>query len=132
MANFTAIRVEFGSGIPEIPINFTASCGFAQGTMDLSWTDVSDNENSFRIYRSTNGIDFVYVNSVAENVNTFIATSVVNFQQNWFRVSAYNTEGESGYAQTGPLDCLWITQPTIAWMPRIRRLGRRTLGRFPR
>lgn len=111
MSNVSALIVGFGSDIPNPPIDVIATCGISLSTINLSWTDNSDNENSFKIYKSTDGTNFSYINSVFAGVTTYTATEITNLQNYWFRVTAYNTAGESAYTQFGPLNCNWVPTP---------------------
>lgn len=69
------------------------------GSMDLGWTDNSWDEDSFFVYKSTNGTSFDKVASLDANVVTYSdATLSVNTRY-WWRVTAYhNTNGESNFA----------------------------------
>lgn len=121
MANTTAVIVLFGSGIPEAPTNLLATLDTVVGTVNLSWYDASDNENNFRIYKSIDGINFTYVNSIDSNLTSYSIGEIINKQNYWFRVSACNTAGESTYAQFGSLNCDW---GTFYYIPKMKRISR--------
>lgn len=126
MANTSAVIVIFGTGVPEAPTNLVATLSTIVGTVNLTWDDNSDNENNFSIYKSTNGSNFTLVNSVNMNTTSYSVTGIVNKQNYWFRVIAYNTAGESDYTQFGPLNCDWGTFYYIPYMRR-ESLHRRNL-----
>lgn len=121
MANTTAVIVIFGTGLPEAPTNLVATLSTIVGTVNLTWDDNSDNENNFSIYKSTNGSAFTLVNSVNMNTTSYSVTNIINKQNYWFRVTAYNTAGESAYAPFGPLNCDW---GTFYYTPKMRRISR--------
>jgi len=85
--------------VPNAPSNLqlTASSSTA---IDLSWTDNSDNEDGFKIYR---GISSTYVNqhiaTVGNNVTTYQDSGLSPSTRYYYRVYAYNSSGNSsGYA----------------------------------
>ncbi len=73
----------------------------AQEKLTLHWSDNSDNEDGFQIERSTDGVSFALIATVARNVTTFTDTIEGRSTDYWYRVNAYNQSGKSGYA--GPL-----------------------------
>ena|GEM_PF-2070936 len=88
------------SGVTEPPLapsNLTATA-VACDQVDLAWTDNSDNETSFKIERSINGIDFSQIDSVGANVTTYNDTTVAEMTTYWYRVRASNSAGDSDYS----------------------------------
>lgn len=84
---------------PAAPSNLSANAA-ACNRINLTWTDNSDNENSFKIERSTNGTTFTEIASVALNTTSYSDTSVVASTQYWYRVRASNGGGYSNYSNT--------------------------------
>jgi PKD repeat protein len=84
---------------PVAPSNLTANA-VACDQVDLAWTDNSDNESSFKIERSINGIDFSQIDSVGANVTTYSDTMVAESTTYWYRVRASNSAGDSAYSNT--------------------------------
>ena len=87
-----------GSGptIPADPSGFSASAT-SPSTIDLSWSDNSSDESSFKIERRTGGGSFSQISTVGSNVTTF-ADSGLNASTTYtYRVRANNSAGDSQY-----------------------------------
>ncbi|MCI0470946.1 MAG: trypsin-like peptidase domain-containing protein [Candidatus Aminicenantes bacterium] len=84
---------------PAAPSNLAANASTCN-KIDLTWTDNSDNESSFKIERSTNGVNFSEIASVGANVTSFSDTTAAENTTYWYRVRAYNSGGYSGYSNT--------------------------------
>lgn len=76
-------------------------------TIILNWQDNSGNEDGFKIYKSTDGITFNLEATLGVGIITYTSPSIIDGQQYWFRVTAFNTQGESAYVQAGPVYCNW-------------------------
>ena len=82
--------------------------GVTSSTITFGWTDRSSNENGFNIYRwSGAAVDFVYLDHTAANVHTYTDRNLPCDAQQWYKVTAFNTDGES--ARTG-----WLEARTAA------------------
>jgi len=68
-------------------------------TVNLKWTDNSTNENGFRIERKT-GASGTYseITAVGANVSSYSNSGVSTNQIYYYRLRAYNSEGNSGYS----------------------------------
>ena len=108
--------------------SITATTPGASGTIVLNWTDDSSNEDGFKIYKSTDGINFVYLDTVGAGVTTYTATGIVSGQQYWFSVQAYNALGENPYVQMGPLLCSGIGI-NVNWTKVTGATGYKVYGR---
>jgi hypothetical protein len=63
---------------------------------DLTWTDNSNNELGFRIYRSQNGASYTRVATTTTwNVSAYNDTSVTSGNTYSYKVAAYNSAGEA-------------------------------------
>jgi hypothetical protein len=85
--------------IPNSPTNFFAlatSTGTTTGVYAF-WTDNSVNEQGFKLERSTDNVNFSLVTTTTSR--TFLDTPVGSGTY-YYRVYAYNTAGNSGYATT--------------------------------
>ncbi|MFC1844165.1 DNRLRE domain-containing protein, partial [Thermodesulfobacteriota bacterium] len=95
---------EIGTSTPEVPP--TAPSGLSVGSpttssLTLNWTDTSDNENGFSIYRATSsGGVYTYIGSVSANTTTYPATGLASATLYWFKITAYNTVDESAFSNT--------------------------------
>lgn len=63
--------------------------------INLAWTDNSNNESAFEIWRSTDGTNFTQINIAAANSTTFQDTSCVVGTTYYYEVRSANTAGES-------------------------------------
>lgn len=80
----------------------------------LSWFSYAYNTTGFKVYQSTNGVDFSLINTIASTgagVYTHNSTSLTSDQNYWFRVTEYNGTGESTATEIGPLNYTWT--PTV-------------------
>jgi len=87
-----------GSNTPAAPSNLSATA-VSSTQINLSWQDNSSNESGFKIERKT-GASGVYaeINTAAANAMTYSDTSVSAGNQYYYRVRAYNADGNSAYS----------------------------------
>lgn len=78
---------------PAAPTNLTAT-GIKSGAV-LNWTDNSSNETGFRIYRGTTSSNLSLVATVGANVTTYTNSGLARRTTYYFKVCAYNANGES-------------------------------------
>lgn len=69
-------------------------------TVDLAWTDNSDDEDGFNIYRTTVDSpifpeDYSQIDSVGTGVTTYTDDDAPDGETVWYAVTAYNEHGES-------------------------------------
>src|SRR5439155_16088779 len=67
--HFTVLKGTSGTA-PQAPSNLTATA-VSSNQIDLGWTDNADNENRFKIERSTDGSTFQQIASVGINLTTY-------------------------------------------------------------
>lgn len=103
--------------IPNAPGNLQGM-GESPSEIALSWTDNSDNEIGFRVYRSyTPGGPFIEVDTVPANTTAVKAFNLATESGYYFQITAFNEDGESdpsdsAYASTtegaaAGLDWFW-------------------------
>jgi fibronectin type 3 domain-containing protein len=80
---------------PNTPTNFRVS-GSTQTSITVAWDDVS-NETGYKIYE-WNGTSFVYLASVGTNVTSYTHIRSDCGWDQFYEVSAYNSNGESAHA----------------------------------
>jgi PKD repeat protein len=85
-------------GIPPSTPALVVATPISSTRMDVSWQDTADDETSFKIERSTNGVNFVQIATVGANVTLFSDTSVTAEKTYSYRVRASNTYGDSAYS----------------------------------
>jgi titin len=83
--------------IPNNPSDLVASV-IDYFSVKLNWSDNSGNERNFTIERSTDGSNFVYVDSVGRNITTFSNKGLKDQTTYYFRIRALNAIGYSGYS----------------------------------
>jgi len=64
----------------------------------LTWTDNSDNEDGFRIYRQLTGTNFIELSTVPTDVVTY--SDPASQPGACYKVTAFNIVGESGFSNT--------------------------------
>lgn len=85
--------------VPNPPANLTANSVYSY-SMNLNWADSSNNETGFRIEKSNNGIIFAFAANVGPNVTAFTDNSLSPYTIYFYRVCAYNTNGNSSFSNT--------------------------------
>ncbi len=82
---------------PSAPANLTA-VAISSSQINLAWSDLSSNEDGFRIERSTDGVNFVLAATLGANVAAYADTGRSSSTTYYYRVLAYNTGGVSAYS----------------------------------
>jgi fibronectin type 3 domain-containing protein len=88
-----------GGQVPAAPTGLTAS-PVSASTIDLSWTDNSDDEDGFEIHRSLSS-DSAYslIHTTAADATSYSSGGLSESTTYYYRVYAKNGAGLSGYAQ---------------------------------
>ena len=82
---------------PAAPSGLSANT--VSGTqINLSWTDNSANETSFKVERSTDGVTFSQIGAVGANVTSYVNTGLSAATPYNYRVRASNESGDSAYS----------------------------------
>ena len=81
-------------GIPAAPLAFAAVVS-GVSPVQLSWQDDADNETSFVIERSTNGVNWLVIGSVGENGTGFTDNTGAPGVKFYYRAYAANSSGRS-------------------------------------
>ncbi len=79
---------------PAAPSGLTAS-PVSSSQINLTWTDNSNNESAFKVERSTDGVNFTVLTTVAANTTTLSSTGLAPATLYVFRVRATNFPGDS-------------------------------------
>jgi len=89
---------------PSRPILIEANAGSDQVT--LLWKDMSDNETSFKIFRSDGLLmDYKHINSVGANQVTYTDTGLQVGKTYTYMIIAYNNYGASSYSNALSATC---------------------------
>lgn len=83
--------------VPNAPAGLSANpnSGSPEDKIDLSWNDMSNDEDTFTIERSTNGSSFQMVGQNSANDTTYTDTGLTSGTTFWYRVMAVNASGSS-------------------------------------
>jgi hypothetical protein len=97
LANWANARLVLASpGVPLLPAAPLSAIARASGSsIELNWSDTSTNELGFRILRSTSGVHFAEIATVAANTHTFVDATAVAQVKYTYRVVAFNASGAS-------------------------------------
>jgi X-Pro dipeptidyl-peptidase len=98
---------------PDAPSDLEAAA-LSTTNIVLTWADNAGTENGFEIDRSTNGITFTQIATVAANVSTYADTTPFTTKR-YYRVRAFNTGGgDSAPSETVSISSPEITSATAA------------------
>lgn len=82
---------------PVAPARLTATA-ISYQQVDLAWADISSNENTFHIERSTDGTSFTEIATIVANSTSYQDKSVLPVTRYFYRVKASNAIGSSAYS----------------------------------
>jgi hypothetical protein len=89
----------FTPPVPTAPTGLTFTA-VTMSSMNLTWVDNSTGEFGYFVQRSTDGINYITVATLAPNTTTYAATGLSGSTTYYWRVSAYS-EGALSNAATG-------------------------------
>jgi len=80
---------------PAQPTGLTATPS-STSQIDLAWTDNATNETAYKVYRSTNGVDYSQVgDDLAADANSYSDTTISAGTIYYYKVAAVNAAGET-------------------------------------
>jgi len=82
---------------PAAPTNLAASAVSAT-RIDLAWTDNANDEDGFKIERSTDSVNFSQIAVAGINATVYSDNNCVQGTAYYYRVRAYNVAGNSSYS----------------------------------
>jgi hypothetical protein len=89
----------------------------------LTWNDNSTNETGFRIFRSTNDVDYTEIGSAPADSNNFRDTGLQAATKYWYGLAAFNSYGESDVVVTNVTTS--SSAPTLAAPTNLRATANR-------
>src|SRR5439155_936820 len=110
-SNVATATTPSGPSVPDAPSNLTATA-VSGGRIDLAWTDNSNSETEFRVYRSTDGVNWTWFASAAADATAYTWWGASPGTTYSFRVTAANAAGESA-----PSNVATATTPTAPAAP---------------
>lgn len=115
---------------PAKPSNLSATAASFK-RINLSWTDNSNNEKSFEIFRSTDPLNsFVTIGVLPANTNSFADTLVTPSTTYFYKIRAINQFGESDFDKTGPgIDYAYYEKTGMSQIPDFNLLTPLRTGR---
>jgi glucose/arabinose dehydrogenase len=129
-SNVVTVTTPGGVGVPATPTHFSAWT-LGNGTVEMSWRDVSTNETAFRIERRYRGWIWETLTNVAANATSHVDTTVFGGVAYEYRVLAIGPGGGSAPAagvevdMDGPLSATGLaatpasaTRINLAWTDR--------------
>jgi phosphodiesterase/alkaline phosphatase D-like protein len=97
-SNEASITTPSATSLPEAPTNLAANAATCN-EVSLTWTDNAINETGFIIERKEDGgIYSSLTSSVTENSTSFTDNTVEPEKKYYYRIAAYNINGESAYS----------------------------------
>ncbi len=99
------------AGIPPAPAALTATAVPLTG-IRLTWADQSVQETGFEVERSSDGVTFVLLTTVAPDNITYTDNGLVSSTSYFYRVRATGLEGNSGY--TGIVSATTLNDSPLA------------------
>jgi len=88
---------------PNAPSNLVAQFIPSPLSVELTWTDNSNNENGFIIERESQGPDaFAVIDTVPANTNLYVDNTVSYTTYN-YRITAFNAFGQSAYSNVAQI-----------------------------
>jgi len=82
-----------GTELPAAPTGLTAKA-IGKAKIALNWTDNSDNEYGFRIYRGSDGSGLTEIAEVGPNTISYVDSQISSNTTFSYQVCAFNDEGE--------------------------------------
>ncbi|MDD2660306.1 MAG: Ig-like domain-containing protein [Methylococcales bacterium] len=99
-ASIVAAFMPAPATLPNAPGNLSASA-LSSSQITLTWSDNSSNETGFSLERSADGINWSQFAMVGSNVVNYTDTGLAASTTYNYRVSAYNSAGNSSYSNIG-------------------------------
>ncbi|MEI8350433.1 MAG: fibronectin type III domain-containing protein, partial [Candidatus Omnitrophota bacterium] len=112
----TAQTTTLSGDFPLTPSSLTATAN-GSDKIDLSWTDNASNEDGFKIHHSTDGTNFSELTSRPSQSGTGGAVTYQHIgltagSTHYYKVLAYNTNGNSGFSNTAQATTEAVTTPS--------------------
>ncbi len=84
---------------PEVPPQLLGEAA-ANGSVSLTWTDDSDNETGYKVYKSEDGTNFTLIAALPANSNAYTDSEVTGFSTYYYYVIGLNSAGDGAPSNT--------------------------------
>ncbi|HMT10670.1 MAG TPA: fibronectin type III domain-containing protein, partial [Ignavibacteria bacterium] len=96
--NYNILTLKYTQSPQTAPVNLTA-LGVSNTKINLTWSDLNNNETGFKIERSTNGgINWTLKDSVPSASLNYTDSGLTMNTIYHYRIFSYNSQGISGYS----------------------------------
>lgn len=98
--NALVIREYVDNGVPPIPAapSSLSALVYTKTTANLKWSDLSDNESGFEVWRSVgDNLNYVLVTTTGADATAYTATGIVSGTTYYYKVRAKNASGNSAF-----------------------------------
>ena len=97
-SNIISKKTDVVTTIPTAPTNLKVT-NYTSNSISLIWNDNSNNEDGFKIYRSSSySGNYVLLDTTVSNDNYYTDTGLNSNTTYYYKVTAYNSAGESNYS----------------------------------
>jgi hypothetical protein len=98
---------------PAAPSQLTVSSSVSNPTSSLllAWTDNTTIADGYRVERSADGVTFAQVAQLGSTATSYVDVNLLSGTWYYYRVSAFNGSGSSGYSNAASGQTQAITQP---------------------
>jgi hypothetical protein len=90
---------EYATTVPSAPTLLTATA-VSTSVISLGWTNNATDADGIYVERSSDGTNYAQIASLGPTDTAYSATGLASGTQYWFRVRAYNANGNSAYSNT--------------------------------
>lgn len=129
---FVDPSLPLGGTAPAKPAGLTATA-VSHRRINLNWTDNSNDEKSFELYRSTDSLNnFITVGVLPANTTSFADTLLEPATKYFYKIRAVNQYGESDFDKIGPgVDYAYYETPgNLQYLPNFDNMTPVKTGRI--
>jgi hypothetical protein len=95
--NTAAMSKVVEASLPPVAPSALKAAAASKTQINLTWADNSSDETGYKVERSTDGLTFTQLTTLAGNSTAYASTSLTGGKKYYYRVRAYNANGNSAY-----------------------------------